>query len=96
MIFSRTVTASELRHNLRDNLELVKDDQVLQITHRGEPIRVMMTQELYFKLLGQVSALSPVLGSDRELAPRVSAAERKQKLRNRVDAESEKSRRGVG
>ena len=95
-MFHSTITASDLRQNLRENLDLVKDDQVLQITHRGEPIRVLLTQEHYFALLGKLSATSPVAGADREIAPRVSAEDRKKTLRSRLDVGNEKRGRRVG
>jgi antitoxin (DNA-binding transcriptional repressor) of toxin-antitoxin stability system len=95
-MFQRTITASDLRQNLRENLDLVQGDSVLQITHRGEPIRVLLTQEHYFALLGKISATSPVAGSDREITPRVSAEERKKTLRSRLDAGNEKNGRRVG
>jgi prevent-host-death family protein len=95
-MFHRTITASELRQNLRENLDLVQGEQVLQITHRGEPIRVLLTQEHYFALLGRISATSPVAGADRETIPRVSAEERKKTLRSRLDAGNEKRGRRVG
>lgn len=95
-MFHRTITASELRQNLRENLDLVQGEHVLQITHRGEPIRVLLTQEHYFALLGKISATSPVAGADRETTPRVSAEERKKTLRRRLDVADEKRGRRVG
>jgi prevent-host-death family protein len=95
-MFQRTITASDLRQNLRENLDLVQGTEVLQITHRGEPIRVLLTQEHYFALLGRISATSPVSGADRETTPRVSAEERKKTLRRRLDAGNEKRGRRVG
>jgi prevent-host-death family protein len=95
-MFHSTITASDLRQNLRENLDLVQGEQVLQITHRGEPIRVLLTQEHYFALLGRLSVTSPVAGADRETTPRVSAEDRKKSLRSRLDAANEKRGRRVG
>jgi prevent-host-death family protein len=95
-MFHRTITASDLRQNLREHLDLVQGEKVLQITHRGEPIRVLLTQEHYFALLGRISATSPVAGVDRETTPRVSAEERKKTLRRRLDVGDEKRGRRVG
>lgn len=95
-MFERTITATELRQNLRENLALVKGDAVLQVTHRGEPIRVVLTQEHYFALLGKLSTSSPIAGPDRETTPRVSADDRKTKLRSRLDATSEAKREKSG
>lgn len=95
-MFERTITATELRQNLRENLDLVQGDAVVQVTHRGEPIRVLLTQEHYFALLGKLSAASTVAGPDREMTPRVSADDRKMKLRSRLDATNEAKREKSG
>lgn len=47
MLFSQIVTAIQLRDKLRDFLLKVTGQNVLQIVHRGQPIRVIMTQEKY-------------------------------------------------
>lgn len=46
-----TVGATELRDKLAPVLRSVEGDGVVQILHRGEPIRLIITQEHYLKLL---------------------------------------------
>ena len=62
MIFSKTVTASELRDKLRDFLLKVTGRNVLQIVHRGQPIRVIMTQDYYLNMLGKIAAFESAVG----------------------------------
>jgi hypothetical protein len=62
MLFSQTVTASQLRDKLRDFLLKVTGRNVLQIVHRGQPIRVLMTQEHYLTLLGKIAAFEEAAG----------------------------------
>ena len=63
MLFSQTVTASQLRDKLRDFLSAVTGQSVLQIVHRGQPIRVLMTQEHYLTLLGKIAAFESAAGN---------------------------------
>ena len=80
MLFVQTVTASQLRDKLRDLLSRVTGQSVLQIVHRGQPIRVLMTQERYLTLLGKVAAFESGAGnavphkSADEVARRVAEA----------------------
>ena len=64
MLFSQTVTASQLRDKLKDFLSGVSGRNVLQILHRGQPIRVLMTQEYYLTLLAKIAALETRSGQD--------------------------------
>ena len=73
MLFFQTVTASQLRDKLRDFLSKVTGQSVLQIVHRGQPIRVLMTQEHYLTLLGKIAALESVPG--KMTVPHKSAEE---------------------
>jgi flagellar biosynthesis regulator FlbT len=50
-MFIKTVSASEFRENIKDNLELVKDNNVLQVLHRGDGIKIVITQEHFFNIL---------------------------------------------
>lgn len=50
-MFVKTVSASEFRENLKDNLELVKGSDVLQVLHRGDGVKVILAQEYYFNIL---------------------------------------------
>lgn len=84
MIFSKTVTASELRDKLKDFLSNVTGHNVLQVLHRGQPVRVIMTQDHYLSLLGKIAAFESSTGQKtvphktaNDLAQQVSeAAER--------------------
>lgn len=62
MIFSKTVTASELRDKLKDFLSDVTGRNVLQVLHRGQPVRVIMTQDHYLALLGKIAAFESSTG----------------------------------
>lgn len=73
MLFLQTVTASQLREKLRDFLSKVTGKNVLQIVHRGQPIRVLMTQEHYLSLLGRLASLESAEG--KETVPHKSADE---------------------
>jgi hypothetical protein len=74
MFFQETITASELRENLKEHFEGVQGSNVLQIIHRGQPIRVLMTQEHYLNLLGRLAAAIPL--TDRvDTIPNMSAEE---------------------
>ncbi len=50
-MFVKTISASEFRENIKENLELLKEQEVLQIIHRGNGIKVAMTQQYFFNLL---------------------------------------------
>ncbi len=50
-MFIKTVSASEFRENIKENLELVKDENILQMLHRGNGVKVIMTQEYFFNVL---------------------------------------------
>ena len=62
MIFSKTVTASELRDKLKEFFADVTGRNVLQVLHRGQPIRVIMTQDHYLSLLGKIAAFESSSG----------------------------------
>ena len=73
MLFFQTITASQLRDKLRDFLSKVTGQSVLQIVHRGQPIRVLMTQEHYLTLLGKVAAFESA--AESRTVPHKSADE---------------------
>ncbi len=81
-MFAKTVTASEFRENLKKYLELVKGKSVLQLIHRGEPVRVVMTQDYFFSLLSRLSEFEQTPSS--QLIPDVPPQERIKKLRSRL------------
>ena len=73
MLFFQTITASQLRDKLRDFLSKVTGQSVLQIVHRGQPIRVLLTQEQYLTLLGKVAAFESA--AESRTVPHKSADE---------------------
>ena len=84
--FIETVTASDLRDSLKDKLSLVKGDQVLQIVHRGQPVRVLMTQDHYLNLLAKIDMLSNEKPRTRD---RETVENRMRKLGEKLDATEE-------
>lgn len=84
--FAATVTASELRDNLKDSLSLVHGNEVLQIVHRGQPVRVLMTQEYYLNLIANLDSLSHEKPETKE---RETVANRMQKIKAKLDATDE-------
>lgn len=54
-MFKATVVASKLREDLAHYLEMVKNDQAVQILHRGAPVRVLITQDHYLDLLSRLA-----------------------------------------
>lgn len=55
-MFVDTVSASELRENLKDSLSKVRGKEALQVTHRDGTIRVMITQEHFLSLVTKLAA----------------------------------------
>lgn len=64
-MFKMTVVASKLREEMAYYLGQVKDNQVLQILHRGDSVKVMMTQQHYLDLLSRLAVF------ERSSAPEV-------------------------
>jgi len=46
----KTVTTSDLRKNLVGCLD-IKDNEAVQVLHNNKPVKIIITQEHYFKLL---------------------------------------------
>lgn len=53
-LFSDSIGVAELLKNAKEKLALVTDDNVVQLIHRGNPVRVIMTQEHYLNLLDKI------------------------------------------
>lgn len=53
-LFSDSIGVAELLKNAKEKLNLVKDNNVVQLIHKGNPIRVIMTQEHYLSLLEKI------------------------------------------
>lgn len=54
-LFKATIGVAELLRHAKAKLGLVTGDNVVQLIHRGNPIRVIMTQEHYLNLLDRAS-----------------------------------------
>jgi PHD/YefM family antitoxin component YafN of YafNO toxin-antitoxin module len=54
-MFKATVVASKLREQMAHYFDMVHDDEVVQILHRGGEIKVLMTQEHYLNLLSRLA-----------------------------------------
>ena len=63
-MFIKTVSTSELRGNVKENLEIVKDDKILQIIHRGDGIKVLMTQEYFFDIIQRAKLYNEMINSE--------------------------------
>ena len=63
-MFIKTVSTSELRGNVKENLEIVKDDKILQIIHRGDGIKVLMTQEYFFYIIQRAKLYNEMINSE--------------------------------
>lgn len=53
-MFKKTITFSELNNGGTSAATDLKNDEVLQIFHRGSEVKVMMTQDYYFSLLARL------------------------------------------
>lgn len=53
-LFSASIGVAELLRHAKEKLGLVKGDNVVQLIHKGNPIRVIMTQEHYLTLLDKL------------------------------------------
>jgi PHD/YefM family antitoxin component YafN of YafNO toxin-antitoxin module len=62
-MFKKTITANELRAAIKENFSLVKENgEAIQITHRGNPIRVLITQGYYLDMLAKIEHYEMELG----------------------------------
>ena len=52
-MFKKTLNFSELKSDPNSIAEM-KDGEVFQIFHRGQDVKVMMTQEYFFKLMARL------------------------------------------
>lgn len=58
-LFSASFGVAELLRHAKEKLGLVKGDNVVQLIHKGNPIRVIMTQEHYLNLLDKLREREP-------------------------------------
>lgn len=54
-MFKATVVASKLREKMAQYFDMASGGDVIQILHRGNDIKVLMTQEHYFELLSRLA-----------------------------------------
>ena len=54
-MFKTTVVASKLREKMAQYFEMATGDDVIQILHRGNDVKVLMTQEHYLNLLSRLA-----------------------------------------
>ena len=54
-MFKATVIASQLREKMAHYFDMVRDNEVIQILHRGGPVKVLITQKHYLDLLSRLA-----------------------------------------
>ena len=54
-MFKDTIVASKLRENIAYYLNLAKGRNVVQILHRGQDVKVLMSQNYYLSLLSKLA-----------------------------------------
>ena len=54
-VFKETIVASKLRENIAYYLNLAKGRNVVQILHRGQEVKVLMSQNYYLSLLAKLA-----------------------------------------
>ena len=54
-VFKETIVASKLRENIAYYLNLAKGRNVVQILHRGQEVKVLMSQNYYLSLLSKLA-----------------------------------------
>jgi prevent-host-death family protein len=83
-MFKATVVASKLREDLAHYLEMVKKTDVVQILHRGSPVRVLITQDHYLDLLSRLALYEK--GENEKVSPAISVKELEQRLLKKLKA----------
>lgn len=58
-LFSASLSIAELLRHGKETLGLVTGDNVVRLIHKGDPIRVIMTQEHYLTLLDKLREKEP-------------------------------------
>src|ERR1700692_1892948 len=97
-MFKATVVASKLREKMAQYFDLATGDDVVQILHRGNDVKVLMTQDHYLNLLSRLALYEKPKAS--EIVSSKSAKEIEQnilaKLRQLEEEEPVDDRRKVG
>jgi|GEM_PF-5171911 len=84
-MFKNTVVASKLREQMADFLESVQGNDVLQVLHRGDSIKVMMTQTHYLDLMGRLAVYEKSIPSKSVAHPPAS------KIKSKLNAKLKQS-----
>ncbi len=85
VMFKKTLNVTELKRDINDILGELGGEDALQVVHRGKSIKVIITQERYFKLLGLIDRLNAKSIADDELIGNESVATRKQRLKKKLE-----------
>jgi hypothetical protein len=83
-MFNKTMNLTDLKRNINDVLGELDGDDAIQVVHRGKPIKVVITQEHYLKLLGLVNQLDSRALHDEDLVSGHSVDDRKKRLRKKL------------
>jgi hypothetical protein len=97
-MFKITVVASKLREEMAHYLGLVKGSDVIQVLHRGDSIKVIMTQQHYLDILSRLAVYEKSIAAE---VPHQSRSVIKSKLEARLkqaeqDGEASDGERIVG
>jgi hypothetical protein len=90
IMFKKTLNLSQLKREINDLLGDLTGDDALQVVHRGKQIKVIITQERYFKLLGELAQRTVVEPGD--LTADVPSTIRKQALKQKLEKASDGDR----
>jgi hypothetical protein len=94
-MFKKTLNVTELKREINDLLGDLQGNEALQVVHRGKSIKVVITQERYFKLLGMIDQLSTKSIADDDLVTD-SGASLKQRLRKKLEHSDDGERKESG
>jgi len=83
-MFKKTLNITDLKREINDVLGELQGNDALQVVHRGKSIKVIITQERYFKLLGMIDQLSKKAIEEEDLVAD-TASSRKQRLKKKLE-----------
>jgi hypothetical protein len=83
-MFKQTLNVTELKREINDLLGELQGNDALQVVHRGKSIKVIITQERYFKLLGMIDQLSTKSITEDDLVAD-TAVSREQRLKRKLE-----------
>jgi hypothetical protein len=88
--FIEAVTATDFRSNQREILESVEGNKVLQVMHRGQPIRLVMTQSYFLNVLAKIEELGGQIGESRALKSKEQRLAKVKEMANGSEKNSHK------